>query len=81
MIVVKWICIDILPLCGVVSMPYPYFILINQFINFIFVFICLFLKGVQVYPVPPSLNSRRPCYRPVPPLMVVGGDGLLVSGE
>ena len=23
---------------------------------------CLFVKGGQVYPVPPSLSSRRPCF-------------------
>ena len=41
----------------------------------------VFIKGGQVYPVPFSLNSRWSCHRLDPPLMVVGGDGLLVSGE
>ena len=42
---------------------------------------CVFLKGGQVYPVPPSLKSRRFCCRLTPPLLMVGGDALLDSGE
>ena len=42
---------------------------------------CLFLKGRQVYPVPPSLNSRRPICRLNLPLLVFVGDGLWFSGE
>ena len=41
----------------------------------------VFLKGGQVYPFPPSLNLRRFCCFLDPPLLVVGGDDLLVSGE
>ena len=42
---------------------------------------CVFLKGGQVYHVPPSLKSRRSCCCPAPPLLVVGGDALLDYGE
>ena len=47
---------------------------------------CLFLKGGQVYPVPPSLYSQRPCFVVSPLciwwLVVVGGcmQGIGVSG-
>ena len=58
-----------------------FFIFTNHFINFIFFLMCLFLKGGQVCPVPPSLNSQGSCCRLDPLLMVVGGHCLLVSGE
>ena len=34
-----------------------------------------------MFPVPPCLKSRRSCCRLAPPLLVVGGDALLDSGE
>ena len=42
---------------------------------------CLFLKGGQVYPVPPSMASRRPffCRLPALPLVVGGGGNMQVS--
>ena len=42
---------------------------------------CIFLKGGQVYPVPPSINSWRPCCHLNSPLMVSDGDGQVFSRE
>ena len=59
---------------------------IKQFTQFIEVLMCLFLKGGQVYPIPPSLYSQRPCFVVSPLflwwLVVVGGcmRGIEVSG-
>ena len=39
------------------------------------------LKGVQVYPVPPSRNLRRPCCCLNSPLMVFVGDWYIVFWE
>ena len=48
---------------------------------FITVFMCVFLMGGQVYPVPPSLYSWRSWCRLAPPFLVVVGDAWLDSRQ
>ena len=53
----------ILPWCKIIftCCYFHFHFFTNYFTKFIFELMCRFLKGVNVYPVPSSLNPRRSC--------------------